>query len=46
MNFSWLTGHIDGFWEFLIFGIGSLVVSLAILWGFFRRRGYFEGSGD
>jgi magnesium transporter len=46
MNFSWLTGHIDGFWEFLIFGIGSLVVSLIVLWAFFSRRGYFERNSD
>ena len=43
-NFGWLTGHIDHLWEFLVFGIGSLAVSLALLYGWFRRRGYFVGE--
>jgi magnesium transporter len=41
-NFGWLTGHIDHLWDFLVFGIGSLVASIAILWGYFKRRGYFD----
>ncbi len=42
MNFDWLTGHIGSFWEFLVFGLGSLFVSLVLLWAWFRRRGYFD----
>ena len=30
-NFDWLTGHINGFWHFLILGIGGLLVPLIAL---------------
>ncbi len=40
-NFGWLTGHIDHLWDFLVWGIGSLLASIVILYGWFRRRGYF-----
>jgi magnesium transporter len=42
MNFGWLTGHIDHLWQFLLFGLGSLLASGAALWLWFRRRGYFD----
>ena len=41
MNFGWLTGHITPLWVFLVFGIGSLLLSLGALYAWFRRRGYF-----
>jgi magnesium transporter len=41
MNFGWMVDHISSFWVFLVFGIGSLVVSLAWLWVWGRTRGYF-----
>lgn len=39
-NFGWLTGHIDGLWQFLVFGVGGLAVPIALLIVWFRRRGY------
>jgi magnesium transporter len=45
-NFGWLTGHIDHLWEFLVFGLGTLAASLALLWSWFRRRGYFEDEPE
>jgi magnesium transporter len=43
-NFGWLTHHITSLWLFLVLGIGSLLVSLALLYVWFRRRGYFADS--
>ena len=40
-NFGWLVGHIDPFWAFAVYGIGSVVVSAVLLYGWFRRRRYF-----
>src|SRR4051794_19790164 len=40
MNFGWMVQRIDtaaGFWGL---GVGTLIVSCAILYGFFRRRGW------
>jgi magnesium transporter len=41
-NFGWLVGHIDHLWQFVVFGVGSLIASLVFLWGYFKRRGYFS----
>lgn len=38
-NFGWLTGHINSFWVFLGYGVGSLLVSCGALWMYFRRTG-------
>jgi magnesium transporter len=38
-NFGWLVDHIDAFWVFLVFGIGSLAASCAVLSMFFRHTG-------
>jgi magnesium transporter len=38
-NFGWLTGHITSLWVFLVYGIGSLVISAVGLWMWFRRSG-------
>lgn len=40
-NFGWLVNHIDPLWAFLAYGLGSLVVSSAALYLWFRRRRYF-----
>jgi len=40
-NFGWLTGHI-GHWEaFVGVGVGTELIALLILLGFFKRRGWF-----
>jgi len=36
-NFAWLVDHIAGFNAFLIFGIGGLVLPLALLYLWLRR---------
>jgi magnesium transporter len=41
MNFGWMVDHIDSLWVFLVFGLGSLIVSLVGLWAWARARGYF-----
>jgi magnesium transporter len=45
MNFEWLTSHDQSEATFLIWGIGTLVVSLVALAIFFKHRGWF-GSED
>jgi magnesium transporter len=40
-NFGWLVTHIHPFWAFAVYGVGSLVVSAVLLYGYFRRRRYF-----
>jgi magnesium transporter len=40
-NFGWLVHHIEPFWAFAVYGLGSLVVSAVLLYGYFRRRRYF-----
>jgi magnesium transporter len=38
-NFSWELNHIDnGAWEFFVFGLGLLVVSVLGFWVYFRRK--------
>ena len=39
MNFGWLVDEIKAFWVFGVFGIGSLVVSALLLWGWFHHTG-------
>jgi magnesium transporter len=46
MNFEWLTSHISSLLVFLVYGIGSLVVSSVLLAIYFRRRGWFADAGD
>ncbi|MBO0691734.1 MAG: magnesium and cobalt transport protein CorA [Acidimicrobiaceae bacterium] len=43
-NFGWLVAHIAHLWEFLVFGLGSLAASCAVLFAWFRRGG-LTGSG-
>jgi magnesium transporter len=44
MNFAWLTTHVTAGWEFALYGVGSLVVSCAVLWLWFRRTGTLGSS--
>jgi len=37
-NFGWLVGHIAGPASFAVYGIGGLVVPLALLWHWLRSR--------
>jgi len=43
-NFAWLVQHISGFDSFLAYGIGSLVVSLVLLFSWLRLRSVRAGS--
>jgi magnesium transporter len=44
-NFSWLTGHLqENGYVFVIFGVGSEIVGIALLIMLFRRRGWL-GAG-
>ncbi len=45
MNFEWLTSHDESAADFLIWGIGTLIVSIIALGVFFKHRGWF-GSED
>jgi magnesium transporter len=45
MNFEWLTSHDQSLATFLIWGIGTLIVSLVALAIFFKHRGWF-GTED
>jgi magnesium transporter len=40
-NFDWLTGHIGHWQAFVGVGIGTELVAVAILLGFFKRSGWF-----
>jgi magnesium transporter len=40
MNFGWLVGHITSLWVFLVYGIGTLLLSCLALVIWFRRSGY------
>jgi magnesium transporter len=39
MNFGWLVRRIDPFWVFAVFGMGSLIGSSLVLYGWFRHTG-------
>jgi magnesium transporter len=43
MNFGWLVRHIDAFWVFAVFGVGSLAASCVALYAWFRRTGMTGG---
>ena len=40
MNFLWMTDHIETLLAFLLLGPGSLIVSVAVLYWWFRREGH------
>jgi magnesium transporter len=44
MNFAWLTGHITSFWVFAAYGLGSLLVSAAAIYVWFRRSGHIGST--
>jgi magnesium transporter len=44
-NFGWLVNHIHPLWAFVVYGVGSLVVSSGVLYLWFRRRRYFHEPG-
>jgi magnesium transporter len=37
-NFGWLVGHLTSLWDFLLLGIGGLVVPCVILYAWFHRQ--------
>jgi hypothetical protein len=37
-NFGWLVRHLDGFAAFAVYGIGGLVVPLALLFAWLKLR--------
>jgi magnesium transporter len=39
-NFGWLVRHVDTFADFMLFGVGGVVVPIALLLAWFRRAGY------
>jgi magnesium transporter len=41
-NFGALVGHIASWFAFLIFGIGSEVLAVVLLYLLFRRRGWLK----
>jgi len=43
-NFGWLVGHIDGPVAFVVYGIGGLVVPLALLFHWLRFRAVRSGT--
>jgi magnesium transporter len=40
-NFGWLTSHVQDWGTFVVLGLGTELLALALLFGFFRRRGWF-----
>src|SRR5262249_35079176 len=40
-NFAWLVRHIDSAWTFFIYGIGLLILSVALLALYFKRKHWF-----
>jgi magnesium transporter len=40
-NFGWMINHIDQAPQFFIFGVGTQVVALGLLFTYFRRKGWF-----
>jgi magnesium transporter len=40
-NFGWMVDHVDSAWAFVVFGVGSQLVAIALLLAYFRRRGWF-----
>jgi len=40
-NFGWLTGHIQHWGAFVGLGLGTELLAIALLFGFFKRRGWF-----
>ena len=45
-NFGWLVRHIDTFGDFLVLGIGGMVVPAAGIWLWLQRAGYLNNNGQ
>jgi magnesium transporter len=43
-NFGWLIEHTNSFGEFLVFGVGGLLVSITALYVWLRREGHVQLS--
>jgi magnesium transporter len=41
-NFGWLVLHVRSLWAFMVFGVGGIVLSSAILFVWFRRSRFFD----
>lgn len=41
-NFGWLTGHINSFWVFALYGGGALLVPIVIMLVWFKRSGFLR----
>jgi magnesium transporter len=44
-NFGWLIEHTNSFGEFLVFGVGGLVVAIVLLYVWLRREGHVRVAG-
>jgi magnesium transporter len=44
MNFGWMVVRITSLWTFLVFGLGGLAVSCAVLFAWFHRSGFTKAS--
>ncbi|MDW5594345.1 magnesium/cobalt transporter CorA [Conexibacter stalactiti] len=42
MNFGWMVGHIDGFWQFALFGVGGALFAALGLFAWFKRARFFD----
>jgi len=40
-NFGWMVEHVGSLWAFLLFGLGIQILTLGVLLGYFKRRGWF-----
>src|SRR4051794_1475462 len=45
-NFGWMVRHIDTFGDFLVFGVGGVVVPGAAIWLWLHRAGYLNSNGQ
>lgn len=43
-NFGWMVDHVDTFAAFMVFGVGGVMLAVAILLVMFRRSGYIGRS--
>jgi magnesium transporter len=43
-NFGWMVGHVSSFADFMIFGVGGVALTVALLLALFRRAGYIGAS--
>jgi magnesium transporter len=37
-NFGWLVDHVGAFWDFAVLGLGGLLISCIVLFGWIRRQ--------